>query len=169
MYIVQVKFWLPSFLEKKNYETVTFESSHTQHSPGMLQLLYTYDPHLSQGLTVDEKSAHLRGTLTIHFDHAIGIPVEILSSCQCFCPFLVKYRSGRNILYANPDPDSDLAFLLKRSCEFSHGLLLIFQFINKSIAYVVRQNSRKTNVFLQKINEIGDIVKKLTVFSVSLI
>jgi hypothetical protein len=29
---------------------------------GMLQLLCTYDPQLSQGLTVDEKRAHLHGT-----------------------------------------------------------------------------------------------------------
>jgi hypothetical protein len=39
------------------------KSSHTHTAlPGMLQLLYAYDLQRSQGLTVHEKSAHLRGT-----------------------------------------------------------------------------------------------------------
>jgi hypothetical protein len=59
---------LASLLSKrKNYGTVTFEIfTHTQHFPGMLQLLYAYDPQLSQGLTVDEESAHLRGTVILY-------------------------------------------------------------------------------------------------------
>jgi hypothetical protein len=39
---------------------------HLFHEMARLQLLYAYDPQLSQGLTVDEKSAHLRGTVTVH-------------------------------------------------------------------------------------------------------
>jgi len=41
---------------------LNLKTSHTWRFSGMLQLLYTYDPQLSQGLTVNEKSATLRGT-----------------------------------------------------------------------------------------------------------
>jgi hypothetical protein len=43
-------------LNLKNFPHLAFS--------GMLQLLCTYDPQLSQGLTVEEKSAPLHGTYT---------------------------------------------------------------------------------------------------------
>ncbi len=66
----------------------------------------------------------------MYFDLDIGSPVEILSSFQCFGPFLVKYRSRRNILYADPDLDSDFVYVLKLTSEFLH-FFLIFLFISE--------------------------------------
>jgi hypothetical protein len=51
----------PPLLKKQ--ETVRFEKLPTFGTfSGMLQLLCTFDPQLSQGLTFDEKSAPLHGT-----------------------------------------------------------------------------------------------------------
>ena len=56
--------WSIALLLSKKYETVEFEKLPTLGAfSGMLQLLCTCDPQLSQGLTVDEESASLRGTI----------------------------------------------------------------------------------------------------------
>jgi hypothetical protein len=44
-------------------ETLHLKSAHTQHILGGCNYYYASDPQLSQGLTVDEKSAYLRGTV----------------------------------------------------------------------------------------------------------
>jgi hypothetical protein len=54
---------LTSLLSKKKLWDRTLEIFTRTAYSRQLQLLYAYDPQLSQGLTVDEKSAYLRGTL----------------------------------------------------------------------------------------------------------
>jgi hypothetical protein len=53
-------------LAEKNYKAVTLGSFHT-HFLGDCNYYYTHDPQLSQGLTVDEKSVYLRGTVSLKF------------------------------------------------------------------------------------------------------
>jgi hypothetical protein len=55
--------------------SLNLKSSHTQRFPGMLQLLYAYDPLLCQGLTVDEKSATLCGIVWLD-NHALTLTAK---------------------------------------------------------------------------------------------